>query len=96
MVRLLRLRRIITYLKFKTDFKVGIRILLIVFNLFLFVHMAGCFWHMIVIKEKEWIPPKDIGRETDYYDDSNRSGKYIISLYYAILMLLGADILPYD
>ena len=52
LIRLLRLRRIITYLKFKTDFKLSLRIVLIIFNLFLFVHIVACFWHIIVNDSK--------------------------------------------
>lgn len=96
MIRLLRLRRIITYLKFQTDFKLWLKIFIIIFNLFLFVHIVGCFWHMIVMIDEEWHPPKDTGRETDFYDNDKNTLKYTISLYYATLMLLGADILPYD
>jgi len=96
MVRLLRLRRIITYLKFKTDFKLGLRIVMLITTLFLFVHIVGCFWYMIVYLDEKWIPPKDITFNDLFYGEEELSYNYAVSVYYATLMLLGADVMPYD
>jgi len=58
--------------------------------------MNACFWYMLVSSDKDWYPPKDSGRETEYYDEDDLSYKYSVSLYYATLLLIGADVTPYD
>ena len=58
LVRLLRLGRIITYLKFKQDIKIGFRIFQLLFMLLLIVHWIACIWYLI-ISSLEWIPPND-------------------------------------
>lgn len=40
--RLLRLRRVINYLKFTSTLKLWLRIFLVCYNLFLFLHIVGC------------------------------------------------------
>ena len=66
--RLLRFGRIITYLKFKQNIKVGFRILYLFVGLLLLVHWVACLWYMI-IDDSDWIPPKDVNYgKTDFYD----------------------------
>ena len=48
LVRLLRLGRIITYLKFKQDIKIGFRIFQLLFMLLLIVHWVACLWYLII------------------------------------------------
>mmetsp|Transcript_4461 Transcript_4461/g.8634 ORF Transcript_4461/g.8634 Transcript_4461/m.8634 type:complete len:648 (+) Transcript_4461:217-2160(+) len=95
MVRLLRLRRIITYLRLRNDLKLTIRIAVIIFNLFLFCHLVACFWFLITSYEKKWSPPKDTGRIDRFYDDGELLYPYMVSLHYTILMIVGCDVLPY-
>jgi len=95
MVRLLRLRRIVSYLRLRNDFKLAIRIAVIVFNLLLFCHLIACFWYLLVSVEKDWKPPKDLeGAQDKYYKDSELLYNYSTSLYYAILIMMGFDCLP--
>ena len=68
LVRLLRLGRIITYLKFKQDIKIGVRIFQLLFMLLLIVHWIACIWYLI-ISGMEWIPPNDANYGfTEFYD----------------------------
>lgn len=48
LIRLLRLGRIITYMKLKSDVKTGMRIIQLVGLLFLMVHWFGCILQVIV------------------------------------------------
>jgi hypothetical protein len=48
LIRLLRLGRIITYMKLKSDVKTGMRIIQLVGLLFLMVHWFGCILQLIV------------------------------------------------
>lgn len=89
LVRLLRMRRIIVYLKFNTDFKLGLKIFFIIFCTFLYIHICACFWNLIVIQEEDWKPPS--AQLDKFYDGNDRSYKYTVDLYYATLMILGAD-----
>ena len=65
LIRLLRLGRIITYMKLRQSFKVGFRMLMIMLFLFIVVHWVGCLWYLIVNDDtKAWIPPNErIGPE---------------------------------
>lgn len=92
--RMLRFRRVISLLKFKTAFKLWIRILLVVFTLFLFVHLAGSFWFMLASNNEEWIPPNYIGHDEIYLYSELIWTQYTTSLYYATLLFLGVDALP--
>jgi hypothetical protein len=48
MVRLLRLGRIITFMKFKQGVKIGFRIFQLLFLLLLLVHWLGCIWYLLI------------------------------------------------
>ena len=51
MVRLLRLGRIITFMKFKQGVKIGFRIFQLLFLLLLLVHWLGCIWYLLINTE---------------------------------------------
>jgi len=94
LVRLLRLGRIITYMKFKQGLKIGFRIFQLLFFLLLLVHWIGCIWYMLVSSMDSWIPPKDLDAgETDFYRISNLR-KYTVVFYYAILLIVGNESAP--
>jgi CRP-like cAMP-binding protein len=94
LVRLLRMRRIIVYLKFNTDFKLALKILFIIFCTFLFVHICACFWNLVVIQDKDWRPESsDYDR---YYESDERTYQYAVALYYTTFMVLGADSFPHS
>ena len=94
LVRLLRLGRIITYMKFKQEFKVGMRIFQLLFFLLLLVHWIACLWFMLVQNRDSWMPPKDQNNGyTDFYDISNLD-QYTVVFYYAILLIVGNESAP--
>jgi hypothetical protein len=57
-MRLLRLGRIITYLKVKQDIKIGFRMVQLLSMLLLLVHWIACMWFMMV-DGTDWLPPVD-------------------------------------
>ena len=61
LVRLLRLGRIITFLKMKQSFKLGLRIFQLLFLLILIDHWVACIWYVVVTTDQTWIPPIDDG-----------------------------------
>lgn len=61
--------------------------------LLLIVHWVGCIW-FIIVDDSDWIPPRDTNYgETDFYD-VGMGEQYAIVFYYAILLLLGNEIVP--
>lgn len=94
LVRLLRLGRIITYMKFKQGIKIGFRIFQLLFFLLLLVHWIGCIWYMLVSDKDSWVPPKDLDSgETNFYEISNIR-QYTVVFYYAILLIVGNESAP--
>jgi hypothetical protein len=55
LIRLLRLGRLITYLKFKQDIKIGFRIVYLIGFLMIFLHWCACIWY-IIIDGSNWKP----------------------------------------
>ena len=60
MVRLLRLGRIITFIKANQNIKLSIKIFQLILFLLLASHWTACFWYFITSFSKTWFPPKDI------------------------------------
>ena len=94
LVRLLRLGRILTYMKFKQDLKMGLRIFQLLFVLIILVHWIGWMWYMLVSAQDSWMPPKDQNQGyTDFYNYDNLR-QYTIVFYYAILLVVGNESCP--
>ena len=94
LVRLLRLGRIITYMRFKQNLKIGFRILQLLFFLLLLVHWIACILYILVSDKDSWIPPKDLDAgETDFYEISDFK-QYTVVFYYAILLIVGNESAP--
>jgi len=94
LVRLLRLGRIITYMKFKQGLKIGFRIFQLLFFLLLLVHWIGCIWYILVRSKDSWLPPKDLDSgDTNFYEISNLR-QYTVVFYYAILLIVGNESAP--
>ena len=47
-IRILRLSRIITYLNSAEDIKLTLRLAQTIFLIFLYIHITGCMWYLIV------------------------------------------------
>ena len=60
LVRLLRLGRIITFLKMNQAFKQGMRIVQLIVMLIMLMHWISCLWYYIVNINSTWYPPKDV------------------------------------
>ena len=96
LVRLLRLGRMITFLKANQKLKFSMKIGQLVFFVLLINHWINCLWYVVTEEDKSWFPPKDLDlRETDAYS-AEPFTQYILFYYYAILLLVGNEILPTD
>lgn len=95
LVRLLRLGRIITYMKVQTSMKVGFKFLQLFFGILLLVHWLGCIWYLLVNDElQNWIPPKDLDSQKTTFFKEDLIFKYLICLYQAILLVVGNESAP--
>jgi len=93
LTRLLRLGRLITFIRFNKGFKHGLRVIILLLYLFLLLHWIACFGYYVYSIDKVWLPPKDIDRQFTLLYESKTRG-YGIMFYYATLSLLGGDNLP--
>jgi len=94
MARLLRLRRMITFLKANQKVKFSMKIFQLIFFLILINHWINCIWYFITNEEKQWFPPKDLDhKETSAYTADSTS-KYNMFYYYGMLILVGNEVLP--
>ena len=64
LVRLLRLARIIQYMKFASSMRIGFKIFQLLFFEILLVHWLGCIFYLLINNNEtapryRWMPPKD-------------------------------------
>ena len=92
MVRLLRLGRIISYMKVRSGMKVGFKLLQLLSGILLLVHWLGCIWFLLVnTPEQDWLPPKDLdAQETDFFVIPTYE-QYFLVVYQAMLLIMGNE-----
>ena len=93
LTRLLRLGRVITYIKMSKSFRHGIKIFIVGIYLFLVIHWIDCASYYVFQVDGVWMPPKDIIPNTTiiYYDETDG---YFVMFYYASLFLMSNDDMP--
>ena len=95
--RILRLSKIIRYLRTTNDVKASLRIFKMVLFLSVYLHCYTCMWWIIVKQNETWIPPMDQTVFADYsIYTSDFLKQYLYSLLYAVQVCLGSDIFPTD
>lgn len=57
--RVLRLNKIIQFLKSAEDIKASLQIVKMVLFLLIYLHIYTCYWWSVVSKTENWIPPED-------------------------------------
>ena len=57
--RILRLSKIIRYLRTTNDVKASLRIFKMVLFLMVYLHCYTCMWWFLVLRNKLWMPPMD-------------------------------------
>lgn len=94
LTRLLRLRRIYTFIRTNQNLKFSMKMIQLICFILLILHWYNWFWFAIVKTEKVWFPSQDLdSRDTTAYTGS-QSSRYNLFYYYAWIILVGADILP--
>ena len=67
LVRVLRLSRIITYLRSTMEVKETLKLLQIIFYLVMYVHCFGCMWWLLVSDSEKWIPLLWYGDSSNWF-----------------------------
>eukprot|EP00347_Sterkiella_histriomuscorum_P001244 403372776 len=57
-------------------------------------YQTCCVWFMIVKQDMQWIPPLDQNYTIQFFYTDSIFRQYWISVYHAVLMLTGNDVLP--
>ena len=94
LVRLFRFGKLIKYLTTKNSIKLSLKMGEILFMLVLWTHWWNWFWFSIIQIDNTWVPPKNAGFENKGYGNLSTLEYYCLVYYYAIVTLIGADILP--
>ena len=105
--RLVRLRKIIMFLNLlKSDFKFGVRILLVLIGFVMCIHWIICLKYMVIIDDfasrtkgakfiDHWAPPTDLNDSyKEGFYDQDLILQYMILGYYSFLILSGNDFAP--
>jgi len=91
--RVTRLSRIIARLNVSEDTKNTLKLSQLIFFIVLYIHCSGCAWWSIVIIDKTWTAPCDLGTTHDIYSEPLLR-QYFISIYYSVLLMTGNDSFP--
>ena len=96
LTRILRIKKQILQLNIREIQKLILQLFNIIFILFIYIHFTGCLIYSIMGENQMWQPAQHLyyyGEEESFYDRSFLD-KYFISIYNAILIISGSDILP--
>ena len=94
MARLLRLSKIIMFMRTGNHIKLTVKLLHLLLMLIIYLHIQACFWFMLNDIQQEYIPPTDyVHRHTELYSGSVMQA-YALSLYMSMYMLTAAEIGP--
>ena len=88
-------------MNFESSFKLTLRLVQMIGLVVLILHWVACVWNLIVVGEYDtrsviWVPPMDLNAGvTDFFEDkTTKMQSYVISFYYAILMVTGNEMAP--
>lgn len=95
LVRITRLSRIIERMNVRQEMKNAMKLFKLIFMIVVYIHVLACLWFVIVSNDMVWSPTVDYVREggSDLYE-APLIHQYCISIYSAVLLLTGNDIIP--
>lgn len=96
LIRLLRLGRMITFLKANQKLKFSMKIIQLIFFLMLVNHWINCVWYSTVSSDETWYPPKDLDAKDKFAYTAEPFSRYVLFYYYAMVILAGNEVLPAD
>ena len=71
--RVLRLNKIIQFLKSTDDVKAGLKLFKMILYLVLYMHCFTCIWWLFVKNTESWVTPMVMEYPEKYYDIYSRS-----------------------
>jgi len=98
-IRVFRLTSIINKMNVDEETKSQLRMLHLIFQLMLMMHLVGSIWNFICKNNEYWIPPLDFVYASKYpqiyrlYTESDVY-RYLVNLYNAVLFLGGNEMGP--
>ena len=98
LIRVSRITQVIRNLNSMAESKAALRVLWLIFFVFLYIHLMACLWSIITQIDEEWLPPKDtiygeIFEANEYYD-SAIGRQYLLSFYTAYYLMTSGEIAP--
>ena len=95
LIRVLRLNKIIAYLRSTEELKAFLKLIKLTFFLIIYLHCMGCICWFIVSRDEVWIPPAHFNEGNLYMVyDQDIYYRYFFSLYISIYLTTGHDIAP--
>lgn len=97
--RILRLNKIIQFLKSTDDVKAGLKIFKMVLYLVVYMHCFTCLWWLMVRNTETWVTPIYMEYPEKFfsiYEEESVTMKYMISFHTTVQLVLGNGVLPQD
>lgn len=96
-VRVLRLSKVIQNLNIRQDIKAYLKVLKLIFYLFMYIHIIACIFHYVISAKKVWVRGTDyplqprFGGEKDIFFWSEPKDRMYFSALYHAVMLFGLN-----
>ena len=93
---MLRLARLIKTLNVAREYKVKLKLLKMMLQVILYLHCCACLWIYIIEFDELWFHPvySNSVRWQTKFDSDSKFYQYNVSVYLALLLLLGTDVQP--
>ena len=59
LIRVFRISSVIMNLNTSQEIKAALKVMFLVFEMFLYIHSVGCIWNYVCLLEEQWIPNMD-------------------------------------
>lgn len=95
LARILRFRKLISYMRINKGFKMTLRLFKLLLFLFIYLHFITCSWWWLINVDENWAPiPFNIKSNPTVFYDINPSRAYFYCFYTALYTLVGMEMLP--
>ena len=94
LVRLMRLGRMVTFLKANKSLKLSMILVQLLFILILIIHWIACLWLIVVDQSHSWFPTKDLDWSESEIYTSTPSIRYLLFFYYSVMFIVSNDLCP--
>ena len=79
----------------RQEMKSALKLFELIFLIVVYIHVLACLWFVIASREEVWWPTVDyVLPDGSVLYESDIINQYCISIYSAVLLLTGNDIIP--